>query len=151
MVCHLNNILWAAVCFECLAIAYQMLMLPSLFLEFPFNLCHLFLPQLIWATFSGNGGWYVPGLLGQSANPPNSFLSSLHFFLWSDSCIGLPDIPHAVWDRRDNKLSNQEVFEVGTELKYQCKFGYRPIPEEPLTLTCQENFTWTASKGCECK
>uniref|UniRef100_A0A452E9D0 Sushi domain-containing protein n=1 Tax=Capra hircus TaxID=9925 RepID=A0A452E9D0_CAPHI len=60
-----------------------------------------------------------------------------------NSCIGLPDIPHAVWDRRDNKLSNQEVFEVGTELKYQCKFGYRPIPDEPLTLTCQENFTWT--------
>ncbi|KAM7235326.1 hypothetical protein CapIbe_014146 [Capra ibex] len=66
-----------------------------------------------------------------------------------NSCIRLPDIPHAVWDRRDNKLSNQEVFEVGTELKYQCKFGYRPIPDEPLTLTCQENFTWTASKGCE--
>ncbi|XP_068842502.1 LOW QUALITY PROTEIN: C4b-binding protein alpha chain-like [Capricornis sumatraensis] len=66
-----------------------------------------------------------------------------------NSCIGLPDIPHAVWDRRDNKLSNQEVFEVETELKYQCKFGYRPIPDEPLTLTCQENFTWTPSKGCE--
>ncbi|XP_043780059.1 C4b-binding protein alpha chain-like [Cervus elaphus] len=66
-----------------------------------------------------------------------------------NSCIGLPDIPHAVWDGRDNKLSNQEVFEVGTELKYQCKFGYRPIPDEPLTLTCQENFTWTPSKGCE--
>ncbi|XDA81457.1 hypothetical protein R6Z07F_011387 [Ovis aries] len=59
------------------------------------------------------------------------------------------NFPHAVWDRRDNKLSNQEVFEVGTELKYQCKFGYRPIPDEPLALTCQENLTWAASKGCE--
>ncbi|XP_010852569.1 PREDICTED: zona pellucida sperm-binding protein 3 receptor-like [Bison bison bison] len=66
-----------------------------------------------------------------------------------NSCIGLPDIPHAVWDGKDNKLKNQEVFEVGTKLKYQCKFGYRPIPDEPLTFTCQKNFTWTPSKGCE--
>ncbi|XP_061041417.1 LOW QUALITY PROTEIN: C4b-binding protein alpha chain-like [Eubalaena glacialis] len=66
-----------------------------------------------------------------------------------NSCIGLPDIPHAVWNRRGYELSNQEVFAVGTALKYQCKHGYRPIPDEPLTVTCQENFTWTPSEGCE--
>ena len=90
-------------------------------------------------------------LIGSVCQPPKQLSFIFVLLSRSDSCIGLPDIPLAVWDGRDNKLSNQEVFEVGTELKYQCKFGYRAIPDEPLTLTCLENFTWTPSKGCECK
>lgn len=73
------------------------------------------------------------------------------FFLWSDSCIDLPQIPFASWERRACNLRNQEVFEIGTVLKYQCKPGYRPTVDEPLTVTCQKNLTWTTSKGCESK
>uniref|UniRef100_A0A8D1M0N6 Sushi domain-containing protein n=1 Tax=Sus scrofa TaxID=9823 RepID=A0A8D1M0N6_PIG len=65
-----------------------------------------------------------------------------------NSCIGLPHIPYAVLDG-SYRLRNQKVFEAGTEVKYECITGYRPIPDEPLTVTCQENFTWTPSKGCE--
>ncbi|XP_047610344.1 zona pellucida sperm-binding protein 3 receptor-like [Phacochoerus africanus] len=64
------------------------------------------------------------------------------------SCIGLPHIPYAVLDG-SYRLRNKKVFEAGTEVKYQCITGYRPIPDEPLIVTCQENFTWTPSKGCE--
>ncbi|XP_036765751.2 zona pellucida sperm-binding protein 3 receptor-like [Manis pentadactyla] len=66
-----------------------------------------------------------------------------------NSCIDLPKIPYASWERRACNLRNQEVFEIGTVLKYQCKLGYRPTVDEPLTVTCQKNLTWTTSKGCE--
>ena len=140
-------------CIQCLAIVYQRLVLPSLFLEFPFAFAVWLFPQLMCAIlFSFFLSFFlVTGSIGQSANPRNSFLFIFVLFSWSDSCIGLPDIPHAVWNRRGYELSNQEVFAVGTALKYQCKHGYRPIPDEPLTVTCQENFTWTPSEGCERK
>ncbi|XP_032145388.1 C4b-binding protein alpha chain-like, partial [Sapajus apella] len=66
-----------------------------------------------------------------------------------DGCINLPDISYASWERNDYNLSDQEIFEIGTELKYLCKPGYRPVLDEPLTVTCQENLTWTFSNECE--
>uniref|UniRef100_A0A8C4MLB6 Sushi domain-containing protein n=1 Tax=Equus asinus asinus TaxID=83772 RepID=A0A8C4MLB6_EQUAS len=66
-----------------------------------------------------------------------------------NSCIDLPDIPHAFWNRIPYNLRNQEVFEIGTVLQYQCEPGYSPIPDEPLNVTCQESLMWTPSKGCE--
>ncbi|XP_037593316.1 zona pellucida sperm-binding protein 3 receptor-like [Cebus imitator] len=67
----------------------------------------------------------------------------------SNGCINLPDISYASWERNDYNLSDQEIFEIGTELKYLCKPGYRPVLDEPLTVTCQENLTWTFSNECE--
>lgn len=66
-----------------------------------------------------------------------------------DACTDLPDISYASWERNDYKLSGHEIFEIGTELKYLCKPGYRPVLDEPLTVTCQENLTWTSSNECE--
>ncbi|XP_008062636.1 C4b-binding protein alpha chain-like [Carlito syrichta] len=66
-----------------------------------------------------------------------------------DGCTDLPDISYASWERSDYNLSDQEIFEVGTELKYKCKPGYRPILNKPLIMTCQKNLTWTSSNKCE--
>uniref|UniRef100_A0A8C5LC11 Zona pellucida sperm-binding protein 3 receptor n=1 Tax=Jaculus jaculus TaxID=51337 RepID=A0A8C5LC11_JACJA len=64
-------------------------------------------------------------------------------------CTTLPDIPFASWEKNILTLKNLDGFEVGTELKYQCKPGYQPAPSEAQIITCQENRTWTLSKGCE--
>ncbi|EGW00955.1 Zona pellucida sperm-binding protein 3 receptor [Cricetulus griseus] len=76
--------------------------------------------------------------------------------VWSPSppacengCIDLPDIPYAFWEGNKIPLRNFEVFEIGTKLKYQCKPGYRPASNEPQIVRCQENLTWSPSKGCE--
>uniref|UniRef100_A0A2K5CER2 Sushi domain-containing protein n=1 Tax=Aotus nancymaae TaxID=37293 RepID=A0A2K5CER2_AOTNA len=60
-----------------------------------------------------------------------------------------PSVPSCVSSENDYNLSDQEIFEIGTELKYLCKPGYRPVLDEPLTVTCQENLTWTFSNECE--
>uniref|UniRef100_A0A8C0W653 Zona pellucida sperm-binding protein 3 receptor n=1 Tax=Castor canadensis TaxID=51338 RepID=A0A8C0W653_CASCN len=66
-----------------------------------------------------------------------------------NGCSELPEIPYAYWEKSIFLQRNLETFEVGTELKYHCKPGYRAISTEPQSVTCQENFTWRHSKGCE--
>ncbi|KAH0507283.1 Zona pellucida sperm-binding protein 3 receptor [Microtus ochrogaster] len=76
--------------------------------------------------------------------------------VWSPSppacqngCTDVPDIPYASWEGNKFPLRNFEIFEIGTKLKYRCKPGYLPVLMEPQIVTCQENLTWTPSKGCE--
>ncbi|CAH7196498.1 Zp3r [Phodopus roborovskii] len=66
-----------------------------------------------------------------------------------NGCIDMPDIPYAFWEPNKFPLRNFEIFEVGTKLKYQCKPGYRALPNDPQIVICQENLTWSSSKGCE--
>ncbi|XP_062969528.1 uncharacterized protein LOC134390237 [Cynocephalus volans] len=66
-----------------------------------------------------------------------------------NGCTDIPDIPFAYWDRTDYHLRDQKIYKIGTELKFQCKPGYSPVLNEPLTATCQENLTWTPSNECE--
>ncbi|XP_057625138.1 zona pellucida sperm-binding protein 3 receptor-like [Chionomys nivalis] len=67
----------------------------------------------------------------------------------ANGCTDVPDIPYASWEGNKFPLRNFEIFEIGTKLKYRCKPGYRPVLMEPQIVTCQENLTWTPSKGCE--
>ncbi|XP_011745246.1 zona pellucida sperm-binding protein 3 receptor-like isoform X1 [Macaca nemestrina] len=79
----------------------------------------------------------------------NEWYPSVPSCVSMDACTDLPDISYASWERNDYNLSDHEIFEIGTELKYLCKPGYRPVLDEPLTVTCQENLTWTSSNECE--
>lgn len=79
------------------------------------------------------------------------FSFSFSISLCSDGCIDLPEVPYISWERNVLSLKNQEIFEIGSLLKYDCKTGYRPTPNEPRTVTCQENLKWAISKGCESK
>ncbi|XP_058525107.1 zona pellucida sperm-binding protein 3 receptor [Ochotona princeps] len=66
-----------------------------------------------------------------------------------NSCLDLPEVPFASWEKAGLNPRAEEAFEVGTELKYKCNPGYRPAPTDSLTVKCQENFSWSTSKGCE--
>ncbi|XP_023404145.2 C4b-binding protein alpha chain isoform X1 [Loxodonta africana] len=67
-----------------------------------------------------------------------------------NSCINLPDIPHASWETRYNYRPRKDnMYSIGTVLRYHCNAGYRPISNEPTTVMCQEDLTWTPYKGCE--
>uniref|UniRef100_A0A2I2YKD7 Sushi domain-containing protein n=1 Tax=Gorilla gorilla gorilla TaxID=9595 RepID=A0A2I2YKD7_GORGO len=79
----------------------------------------------------------------------NEWYPSVPSCVSMNGCTDLPDISYASWERNDYNLSDHEIFEIGTELKYLCKPGYRPVLDEPLTVTCQENLTWTSSNECE--
>uniref|UniRef100_A0A2K5I3J9 Sushi domain-containing protein n=1 Tax=Colobus angolensis palliatus TaxID=336983 RepID=A0A2K5I3J9_COLAP len=79
----------------------------------------------------------------------NEWYPSVPSCVSMDACTDLPDISYASWERNDYNLSDHEIFEIGTELKYLCKPGYRAVLDEPLTVTCQENLTWTSSNECE--
>ncbi|XP_023556990.1 C4b-binding protein alpha chain isoform X2 [Octodon degus] len=64
------------------------------------------------------------------------------------SCVDLPDIPNAHWDR--NKWPSEgHVYSPGTVLKYYCNPGYRPATYEPTTVICQSDFKWSPFKGCK--
>uniref|UniRef100_A0A8C8VXG4 Zona pellucida sperm-binding protein 3 receptor n=1 Tax=Peromyscus maniculatus bairdii TaxID=230844 RepID=A0A8C8VXG4_PERMB len=67
----------------------------------------------------------------------------------SSGCTGVPDIPFASWEGNKLALRNFQMFEIGTKLKFQCKPGYQSPPNDPQTVTCQENLMWTPTKGCE--
>lgn len=65
-----------------------------------------------------------------------------------NSCLGLPNVPHASqqgyqWSRKEG------VYSVGTELRYKCRPGYRPVADEPIIVTCQEDLRWSPFAGCE--
>ncbi|XP_031197135.1 zona pellucida sperm-binding protein 3 receptor-like [Mastomys coucha] len=66
-----------------------------------------------------------------------------------NGCINIPDISFASWEGSTFPLRNFEVFEIGTKLRYQCKPGYQASPNDPQTVTCQENLTWSSSSGCK--
>ncbi|XP_060228006.1 zona pellucida sperm-binding protein 3 receptor-like isoform X1 [Meriones unguiculatus] len=66
-----------------------------------------------------------------------------------DGCTNLPDIPNASWDKNSFPLRKSEVYEIGTNLKYHCNYGYQPASNESHFVTCQENQTWSPSRGCE--
>jgi hypothetical protein len=124
-----------------LAISLLGRMLTSLFLAFPisFSLHWMKLRYPLCVCVS---------LMGHSVNPSNNFHSPSSR---ADGCSELPEIPYAYWEKSIFLQRNLETFEVGTELKYHCKPGYRAISTEPQSVTCQENFTWRHSKGCESK
>ncbi|XP_012616289.2 C4b-binding protein alpha chain isoform X2 [Microcebus murinus] len=65
-----------------------------------------------------------------------------------NSCTDLPDIPHASWDGYP-KPTKDQLHDVGTVLKYHCLPGYKPAVDEPTTVTCQKNLSWTPYKGCK--
>ncbi|TKC47620.1 hypothetical protein EI555_012444, partial [Monodon monoceros] len=67
-----------------------------------------------------------------------------------NGCAGLPYIPHAIWGKYDyQKPTQEEVYDVGTELRYFCTSGYKPKADGPTTVTCQRNLEWTPYIQCE--
>uniref|UniRef100_A0A8D2KKD9 Sushi domain-containing protein n=1 Tax=Urocitellus parryii TaxID=9999 RepID=A0A8D2KKD9_UROPR len=64
-----------------------------------------------------------------------------------NGCSDLPEIPGAFLEKHIFAQKTQELFEIGTKLKYQCKPGHHAADE--LTVTCQQNLIWSTSKGCE--
>ncbi|XP_012410667.1 C4b-binding protein alpha chain [Trichechus manatus latirostris] len=67
-----------------------------------------------------------------------------------NSCVNLPDIPNASWDTHNHyRATKYGMYNIGTVLRYHCNHGYRPTGDEPTTVTCQEDLTWTPFKGCE--
>lgn len=64
-----------------------------------------------------------------------------------NSCIGLPNIPNAYLLTQN--LRQEPVYSVGKMLRYWCKSGYKPATNEPLFVTCLEDFTWSVAAGCE--
>ncbi|XP_045392042.1 C4b-binding protein alpha chain [Lemur catta] len=65
-----------------------------------------------------------------------------------NSCTDLPDIPHASWERYP-RPTKEQIYAIGTVLKYHCLPGYTPAVDEPTTVTCQKNLRWTPYKGCK--
>ncbi|XP_010811305.1 C4b-binding protein alpha chain isoform X3 [Bos indicus] len=67
-----------------------------------------------------------------------------------NGCLGLPHIPHALWERYDHQTqTEQQVYDIGFVLSYKCHFGYKPETDGPTTVTCQSNLEW--SPYIECK
>ncbi|XP_006834268.1 PREDICTED: C4b-binding protein alpha chain-like [Chrysochloris asiatica] len=67
-----------------------------------------------------------------------------------NSCTNVPEIPHANWEvYYSYKPRKDSVYNIGTVLRYSCNSGYRPVEDEPTTITCQEDLTWTPYRGCE--
>ncbi|XP_062969529.1 C4b-binding protein alpha chain [Cynocephalus volans] len=65
-----------------------------------------------------------------------------------NSCIGLPDIPHAFWEGY-HRTTEGDIYDIGTVLRFHCDAGYKPIADEPTIVTCQKNLRWTPFSGCE--
>ncbi|PNJ00355.1 C4BPA isoform 1 [Pan troglodytes] len=65
-----------------------------------------------------------------------------------NSCTNLPDIPHASWETYP-RPTKEDVYVVGTLLRYRCHPGYKPTTDEPMTVICQKNLRWTPYQGCE--
>ncbi|XP_049491009.1 C4b-binding protein alpha chain [Panthera uncia] len=67
-----------------------------------------------------------------------------------NSCLGLPDIPHASWEMYNYQMpTKQGVYPIGAMLKYRCRDGYKPTSDEPTNVICQENLTWTPHIECK--
>ncbi|XP_067570937.1 C4b-binding protein alpha chain-like isoform X1 [Pseudorca crassidens] len=67
-----------------------------------------------------------------------------------NGCAGLPNIPHAIWGRYGyQNPTEEEVYDIGTELRYSCFPGYKPKADGPTTVTCQRNLEWTPYIQCE--
>ncbi|XP_059002210.1 C4b-binding protein alpha chain-like isoform X2 [Mustela lutreola] len=67
-----------------------------------------------------------------------------------NSCTDLPDIPNASWERYNNHAPTKEqMYNIGTVLRYTCSAGYKPVSDGPTTVTCQRNLTWTPHIGCK--
>ncbi|XP_005079951.1 C4b-binding protein alpha chain [Mesocricetus auratus] len=62
------------------------------------------------------------------------------------SCIGRPDISHASWQRY---VKAEDLYPVGTVLRYRCHPGYEAATKEPMSVVCQKDFTWSPFKGCK--
>ncbi|XP_074078653.1 C4b-binding protein alpha chain [Macrotis lagotis] len=61
-----------------------------------------------------------------------------------NACTKRPSIENAELRLRHR---DENVFSVGTELIFTCKYGYKAISDIPLKATCQEDFTWRLSEG----
>nr|XP_058918807.1 C4b-binding protein alpha chain-like [Kogia breviceps] len=67
-----------------------------------------------------------------------------------NGCAGLPYIPHASWRNYGyQKPKEEEVYDIGTALRYSCLSGYKPKADGPTTVTCQRNLEWTPYIKCE--
>uniref|UniRef100_A0A452VN70 C4b-binding protein alpha chain-like n=1 Tax=Ursus maritimus TaxID=29073 RepID=A0A452VN70_URSMA len=67
-----------------------------------------------------------------------------------NSCTDLPNIPNAYWERYNNHVPTKEqIYNIGTVLRYKCHRGYEPASDAPTTVTCQRNLTWTPHIGCK--
>ncbi|XP_032734041.1 C4b-binding protein alpha chain-like [Lontra canadensis] len=67
-----------------------------------------------------------------------------------NSCTDLPDIQNASWERYNNHVPTKEqMYNIGTVLRYTCSAGYKPASDGPTTVTCQRNLTWTPHIGCK--
>ncbi|XP_052056456.1 C4b-binding protein alpha chain-like [Apodemus sylvaticus] len=64
------------------------------------------------------------------------------------SCTNIPDIPNAYWIYNP-KPRKEDTYAVGTVLHYRCHSGYEPATKEPMTVTCQKDFSWSPFKGCK--
>ncbi|XP_036200685.1 C4b-binding protein alpha chain isoform X1 [Myotis myotis] len=66
------------------------------------------------------------------------------------SCTNLSAIPHALWETYNHRLpTKDELYEVGTVLRYRCHPGYKTARNKPMTVTCQSNLEWTPYEECE--
>ncbi|XP_004470119.2 C4b-binding protein alpha chain isoform X1 [Dasypus novemcinctus] len=67
-----------------------------------------------------------------------------------NGCFGLPHIRNASWEIFGTYgLKNEEVYAIGTQLRYRCNTGFRSTAHRSTTVTCQKDLTWTPFAGCE--
>ncbi|XP_057585720.1 C4b-binding protein alpha chain [Hippopotamus amphibius kiboko] len=66
-----------------------------------------------------------------------------------NGCPGLPNIPHANWEKYGYWKPTGEVYDIGTVLRYRCLSGYKPKAHGPTTVSCQRNLEWTPYTQCE--
>ncbi|EDM09859.1 complement component 4 binding protein, alpha, isoform CRA_a [Rattus norvegicus] len=65
-----------------------------------------------------------------------------------NSCTDIPDIPNAalITSPRPRK---EDVYPVGTVLRYICRPGYEPATRQPMTVICQKDLSWSMLRGCK--
>ncbi|CAK6439698.1 unnamed protein product [Pipistrellus nathusii] len=67
-----------------------------------------------------------------------------------NACTNLSDIPHASWEKYNFRpTTKDQLFEVGTVLRYRCLPGYKTTGNKPMIVTCQKNLEWTPYAECE--
>ncbi|XP_007481362.2 C4b-binding protein alpha chain isoform X1 [Monodelphis domestica] len=62
-----------------------------------------------------------------------------------NSCLSPPHIENA--ELSSPHLGYEGEFPVGTLLTFACRYGYKAVPDRPITAVCQEDFKWQVDEG----